>query len=34
MNIDKLIESAKRSSWGRAKLNFLLQRFIPFNRPH
>lgn len=34
MNIDKLIEGAKSSSWGRMKLNFLLQRFIPFNRPH
>ncbi len=34
MNIDKLIQSAKKSSWGRTKLNFLLQRFIPFNRPH
>jgi len=34
MNIDKLIQSAKKSRWGRIKLNFILQRFIPFNRPH
>mgnify|MGYP003633385176 FL=1 len=34
MNLDKLIQSAKKSSWGRTKLNFILQRFIPFNRPH
>ncbi|MDB9964048.1 DUF4442 domain-containing protein [Vicingaceae bacterium] len=34
MNIEKLIQSAKKSSWGRMKLNFVLQRFIPFNRPH
>ena len=34
MNIEKLIQSAKKSSWGRMKLNFILQRFIPFNRPH
>ena len=34
MNIDKLIASAKTSKWGKIKLNFLLQRFIPFNRPH
>ncbi len=34
MDIDKLIQKAKTSSWGRTKLNFLLQRFIPFNRPH
>lgn len=34
MNVDKLIESAKTSRWGLFKLNFLLQRFIPFNRPH
>ena len=34
MNIEKFIQSAKKSSWGRMKLNFILQRFIPFNRPH
>ena len=34
MNVDKLIENAKTSKWGLLKLNFLLQRFIPFNRPH
>lgn len=34
MNIDRLIEQAKSSKWGKFKLNFLLQRFIPFNRPH
>lgn len=34
MDIDKLIQRAKTSKWGRIKLNFLLQRFIPFNRPH
>jgi len=34
MNIDKLIQSAKKSKLGRFKLNFLLHRFIPFNRPH
>lgn len=34
MNIDKLIEKAKVSTFSRWKLNFLLQRYIPFNRPH
>ena len=34
MNIDKLIEKAKTSTFSRWKLNFLLQRYIPFNRPH
>lgn len=34
MNIDALIEKAKVSNFGKWKLNFLLQRFIPFNRPH
>ena len=34
MNIDRLIEQAKSSKWGSFKLNFILQRFIPFNRPH
>lgn len=34
MNISKLIESARKSSWGLWKFNFILQRGIPFNRPH
>jgi hypothetical protein len=34
MNFNKLLEKAKASKFGMWKLNFLLQRFIPFNRPH
>lgn len=34
MNVKKLINQAKSSKWGRFKLNLILQRFIPFNRPH
>lgn len=34
MQIDQLIQKAKSSKFNRWKLNFLLQRFIPFNRPH
>jgi hypothetical protein len=34
MNFIRLIDQARHSSFGRWKLNFLLQRFIPFNRPH
>lgn len=34
MNIGKLIGNARTSSFGLWKLNFVLQRGIPFNRPH
>ena len=34
MNFNKIIENARTSSFGMWKLNFLLQRFIPFNKPH
>jgi len=34
MDFNKLIEKASQSKWGMWKLNFLLQRFIPFNKPH
>lgn len=34
MNFIRLIDQARNSDFGRWKLNFLLQRFIPFNRPH
>jgi len=29
-----LIEGARKSSWGMKKLNFIMQRMIPFNKPH
>ncbi len=34
MNFIALLEKAQTSKWGMWKLNFLLQRFIPFNKPH
>lgn len=34
MNLDSIINSAKTSSFGLWRMNFLLKRFIPFNRPH
>ena len=34
MDFKRLIESAQQSKWGKWKLNFLLKRFIPFNKPH
>lgn len=34
MNFSKLISDAQTSGFGKWKLNFLLQRFIPFNKPH
>lgn len=34
MNIYQLFEGARKSSFGRWKLNFLFHRYIPFNRPH
>ena len=34
MDFNKLLEKARASKFGMWKLNFLLQRFIPFNRPH
>ena len=34
MDFNKIVEKAKKSSFGMWKLNFGLQRFIPFNRPH
>lgn len=34
MNFEQLFEQAKKSRFGRWKLNFLLQRYIPFNHPH
>jgi|SRR5690554_2577223 len=33
-DIDKIIKAAENSSFGLWKLNFLLKRLIPFNRPH
>jgi len=29
-----LIEAARKSSWGMKKLNFIMHRMIPFNKPH
>ncbi|MFT4662809.1 MAG: acyl-coenzyme A thioesterase PaaI-like protein [Patiriisocius sp.] len=29
-----LLEAARKSSWGMKKLNFIMHRMIPFNRPH
>lgn len=34
MNIPKLIGAARTSKWGLWKLNFILQRGVPFNKPH
>jgi len=34
MDFNKLIRSAQTSRFGLWKLNFLLKRVIPFNRPH
>lgn len=34
MDIERLIKKAEASRFGMWKLNFLLHRFIPFNRPH
>lgn len=34
MNFNKIVESAKSSSFGLWKLNVGLFRFIPFNKPH
>ena len=34
MNIKKLIQGARDSKFGLWKLNFILQRGIPFNKPH
>ena len=34
MNIAKLIGNARTSKWGLWKLNFILQRGVPFNKPH
>lgn len=34
MNIDKFIKAARESKRGLWKLNFLLLRGIPFNKPH
>ena len=34
MDFNKLIRSAQTSRFGLWKLNFLLKRLIPFNRPH
>ncbi len=34
MNTQKFFDQAMESSWGLKKLNFLLQRMIPFNKPH
>lgn len=34
MDTKKFFDQAMQSSWGLKKLNFLLHRFIPFNRPH
>lgn len=34
MDFNKLLQNARESKFGMWKLNFLLQRFIPFNKPH
>jgi len=34
MDFNQLIEKASVSKFGMWKLNFLLHRYIPFNRPH
>ncbi|MEQ8908804.1 MAG: YiiD C-terminal domain-containing protein [Vicingaceae bacterium] len=34
MDFEKLLQKAQASRFGMWKLNFLLHRFIPFNRPH
>lgn len=34
MNIERIIKKAKNSAFGLWKLNFILKRMIPFNRPH
>ncbi len=34
MDFNQLIDQAQESKWGRWKLNFLLDRLIPFNKPH
>ena len=34
MDFNKLLLKARSSKFGMWKLNFLLQRFIPFNKPH
>jgi acyl-coenzyme A thioesterase PaaI-like protein len=34
MNIGKMIGAARTTSWGLWKLNFVLLRGVPFNRPH
>lgn len=34
MDFNKLLEKARKSKFGMWKLNFLLKRFIPFNKPH
>lgn len=34
MNVSQLFSKAQKSSWGLKKLNFILLRMIPFNKPH
>lgn len=34
MDLNQLIQSAQKSSFGKWKLNFILKRIIPFNKPH
>lgn len=34
MDLNQLIESAAKSSFAKWRLNFILHRVIPFNRPH
>ena len=34
MDIEELIKKARHSPWSLWKLNFLLHRYIPFNKPH
>lgn len=34
MDFERLIKQASSSKWAMWKLNFILQRFIPFNKPH
>lgn len=34
MNLHSLIESSKNSAFARWRLNFILHRVIPFNKPH
>ncbi len=34
MDLNQLVKSAQNSKFGKWKLNFILKRVIPFNKPH